>query len=556
MKKLFSILLGVCFCINATAQESVEGAPITVTILPTVGISGKPIEISGTTLVAKEPLTVSIIVTGPDNKSVKLQAVTDKKGNYKTTFKNTGATGKYTIKAIPADEKNQASGTFYVSTISGAVTDIQNDLFKATQSAQRAIEAVTQKIAEIPSTPEIEEKKTKLAEVKQKISELKTKHEEVSAALKVLVKEAQDVPEAAVKVNEYMADINKQNKELTDQLPAMDAKVQQFKNVSTSCEALNTIGELCGFASLVLDFERKAYKTFINLASDKVLPGAVDRMTIKGNDLSKESKKLAINTAQKTLVNVATKGYDLSDFIKTGLSLDLGQYFSKIIYAQFCEELKGKTSTTFKATFKSDGGEVYSVYDVELKGELKLRYAKNTDITKGAEITGEFIGYRVRYGFEEDFEKVEKVPDGMVLFARKTYTPLAADLNSINNDLGMFANSMVPGSYRVKVKGIVQNNTLKLEVIKSPSDYTEKEEKNNIWVVIMQPLLPIPIIKNFEVPIASNRIMFIAALKNKTFKLVKAKEVVTITDSYLSKMVPGDGILIETKMAMNISNKN
>ena len=540
----------ICIISNTYAQS--EGAPITIKATPSVSISGKAIEFSGNTLIAKEVLPVSLTLKSPDGKTIDLNTTTDKKGDYKLIYTKAFATGQYTITAKTADEKGEASATFIVTTVTGATNNIQKDFFKSTQTIQKSLDAVIQSMDKLPSKPDLDAQKAKLEEYKKKLSELKAAEEKLAQALKDLIKSTMDVPLP----DNYLKDLTKANEEMVKKLPAIEAKAEEIKNKSQICEMINTMMEVCGFVSLVLDFKTKALKTLaLNLSSDKFFPGGLDRYVEKGTDAEKETKKLNINNAQKGAIAAAGGAANYANYIGTGLSLDLCSYIGKMMYAAYCEDLKGDFVTTFKTTFQADNGLAWWIYDLDLKGELKLRYKKETDLSKGAEITGEFTGYRVRYGIYEDFEQVEKVPDGMVLYKKLKYSPKAIDLNTFNNDVGAIAMAMIPGSFRIQVKGIVNNkNELRLQVVESALD-AETEEMNKLWVILLNAMLPIPVITKFEIPIAKNKVIFKAVLKDQVYQLVQAKDKVSVeVKNQKTKLPLGTGVLVETKLNMSLKN--
>lgn len=551
MKLVVLFFIVFIFSLPISYAQS-EGAPITIKASPSVSISGKPVEFSGNTLIAKEVLPVSFKLTSPDGKQIDLNTTTDKKGDYKLIYTKAFATGQYTITAKTADEKGEASATFTVTTVSGASNNIQKDFFKSTQTVQKALDAVIESMDKLPSKPDLDAQKAKLDAYKKKLSELKAAEEKVALALKDLIKATMDVPLP----KNYLKDLAKANEEMVEKLSAIEAKAQELKNKSEICESINAMMEVCGFVSLVFDLKTKALKTLAkNLTSDKLIPGGLDRYVTNGTEDEKESLKFNINYAQKGALATAGAAADIAGYIGTGLSLDLCGYLGKIMYAGYCEDLKGNFLTTFKTTFQADNGIAWWIYDLDLKGELKLRYRKNTDLSKGAEITGEFTGYRVRYGIYEDFEQVEKVPQGMELFQKLKYSPKAIDLNSFNNDVGAIAMAMIPGSFRIQVKGIVDNkNELRLQVVESALD-AETEEINKLWVILLNAMLPIPVITKFEIPIAKNKVIFKAVLKDQVYHLVQVKDKVTVEVKNQKTKLPLGGVIVETKLNMALSNK-
>jgi len=510
-------------------------------------------EFSGNTPIAKEVLPVSLKLTFPDGKVTDLNTTTDKKGDYKIIYSKAYATGQYIITAKTADEKGEASDTFNVTTITGVTNNIQNDFFKSTQTIQKSLDAVIQSMDKLPPRPDLDAQKAKLEAYKKKLSELKASEEKTALALKELIKATMGVPLP----DKYLKDLAKANKEMVEKLPVIEAKAEEIKNKSQICEMINAMIEVCGFASLVLDLKTKCMKTLMtNITSDKLIPGGLDRYVTQGTDAEKETKKFNINNTQKGVFAAAGGTANYSTYIGTGLSLDLCSYIGKMMYAGYCEDLKGNFVTTFKATFDADNGLAWWIYDLDLKGELKLRYLKNTDLSKGAEITGEFTGYRVRYGIYEDFEQVEQIPYGMKLYEKLKYSPKAIDLNSFNGDVGAIAMALIPGSFRVQVKGIVNNkNELRLQVVESALD-VESVEKNTLWIILINAMLPIPVIKKFDIPIVKNKVIFRAALKDQVYHLVQDKDKVTVEiKNQKNKLSLGGGVFVEAKLNTTLSNK-
>ena len=297
---------------NTSAQS--EGAPITVKASPSVSISGYPMEFSGNTPIAKEVLPVSLKLTFPDGKVTDLNTTTDKKGDYKIIYSKAYATGQYIITAKTADEKGEASDTFNVTTITGVTNNIQNDFFKSTQTIQKSLDAVIQSMDKLPPRPDLDAQKAKLEAYKKKLSELKASEEKTALALKELIKATMGVPLP----DKYLKDLAKANKEMVEKLPVIEAKAEEIKNKSQTCEMINAMIEVCGFASLVLDLKGKILVKLKNLASDKIIPGWLDREADKrspnGTVAEKEAIKFGINGAQKTLY-AATGGLWVSQLI-------------------------------------------------------------------------------------------------------------------------------------------------------------------------------------------------------------------------------------------------
>lgn len=91
--------------------------------------------------------------------------------------------------------------------------------------------------------------------------------------------------------------------------------------------------------------------------------------------------------------------------------------------------------------------------------------------------------------------------------------------------MGLAGLTVTPGTYRVKVKGKVENNTIVLEVVRSPLDYLERFEHNKMYLISLNPALPIPVIKTFTFPIAKARIPIVVGLgENKILPLTQTND--------------------------------
>jgi hypothetical protein len=363
------------------------------------------------------------------------------------------------------------------------------------------------------SDPQLEANKEKLQQARQRLSQLRSRAEATTTAFGNLLKELQNVPPAHQTMQRHYEALEQWQQQSDEQIPQIESQINQFEKISTTCENINNIIETLSLVSWIMNFQGKFAKIMINIASDKVLPGAVDRIELTGDDITKESKKLAINETQKTLTAAAQGMEELAESFY-GFVGDFAQYVSKVLYAQKCVDIKGPATVKFVANMYN-GPKLYWKYGVDLTGTLTLRYEKNADLSKPSEITGEFEGFRTKYTFWEQIENVEPFPKGMQVIKRINRTPNVVNAAAIANDIALAGRTMVPGSYRVKVKGQLVNNQVTLEVIKSPSDYTETVENNRMILIMANKALPIPQIKTFTFPIAKSRAMFVVGLGAK-----------------------------------------
>ncbi len=547
----FFFIVTAIFNLRILAQVT-EGNPVLVKAAPYIAPENGPVEISGTVASTKKEQQVSIVITLPGSQDLVYKINTNAGGSFLFTFTNTAQQGLYTVSATPEDGKITAKDSFYILSTKAVATEIQKTQSKITTTIQRSIEVFLNKAKDLPKDDGLNERINKLDALKIKLSKTKSDDESIATQLKDLLEEWKKAPAALAYIQKtHIKKLDVLREEVNEKMPLIEKKISQFENVSKTCELINLTTELFGYISFCLDFKGRGINIVNNLLSDKVLPGMLDRDPVIGSD---ETAKMKINTTQKSLIAITGGAAGTVEFLKTGLSGDIGQYLSKILYAKYCDDLKGPISVEFAADFYNNG-QIYSTYKVKLKGDLTLRFNKDARLKEGTEITGEFSGFRTFYNFMEDVEKVEPFPAGSVVMLRKTITPIAADLNKIKNDLGIVVSSLVPGSFKVAVSALVSGSKLQLHVVNNPIFDLETTENNRLVLVLANALLPIPNIKTFDFPIASNKIMLRVALGEggHSFDLKNEKGKYTLKTTISNKRTLDD-ITLAGNLSMDLSS--
>ncbi len=502
---LFLVVLGF----NKVYCQSVEGNPIEIKASPLITPQGATTEISGTVANTKKVQTIGMQITLPSKKVTNYTIKSTDKGIFLFKYTGTEEQGQYSVAATPEDGIITAIDTFYVLSTKAITAEVQKTQSKVTTTIQRSIEVFLSKVKDLPKDDGLDERVKKIDDLKIKLSKTKADDEVIATKLKDLLEEWKIAPSAlAYAQKTHLKKFDDLRDEVNEKMPLIEEKITKFQNVSKTCELINLTTELFGYISFCLDFKAKGLSIVNNLLSDKVLPGLLDRDPKIGSD---ETAKLKINTMQKSLIAFTGGAAGTVEFLKTGLSGDIGQYLSKILYAKYCDDLKGPITVEFAADFYNNG-KLYSTYKVKLKGDLTMRFNKDAKLKAGTEITGEFSGFRTFYNFMEEVQVVEPFPKGAVVMLRKTVTPVAVDLNSIKNDLGILVSSLVPGSFKVGVSALIANDKLKLTIENNPIFDLETTEHNRLILVLSNALLPIPSVKTFDFPIASNKIMLRVAL--------------------------------------------
>lgn len=499
-----------------------------------------------------------ITITNPKGGKENITVKTDTKGAYTTNFSNTTSTGWYVFKIVTADKKNSATDSLYVGSVTNFSYGFAGKLAQFTEASQSAVTLIDEKVAGLPSSAELDNFKQKCTQLKKQMNEMRAKMDESTSELAKTLKTMSDVPKVMEKADTYLKQMDDWSEQALDNIDIVQKQLAASKAKATTCDNLNNVGELIGAVSFCLNFQGKFVQICTNLASDKVLPGLVDRQSWNGDNAIVEAKKVSINEAQKSMAAKLQGASAMADFIMKGFVLDMAQFATKILYAQMCTEIKGPANATFNAVFDADNGTKYWTYDVNLNGNLTLRYDKKADLNKPVAVTGEFEGVRTGYKFWEDFEQIEKVPKGMMLYARIKKSPLPIDLSAIGSDMGMVARNLVPGSYRVKVKGQVVNDKLTLEFDDSPFDAIEnaRKESNKLFIICVNPIVPIPMIKRFDFPIATSKaILFHGLGKSHEFTITKTGDKVLVKDNVSSKKeLSNNSVHLTANVMLNVTN--
>lgn len=564
---------------HLSTAQSIEGATITMSLSSRFTVPGAVYTLKGETQVGKEPVKLHVEIKSAANKVEAMDIMTDKLGKFQKEITAKEPYGKYTVKVTGADGKLSATKDIWVVDPEDLMEAIELEMARITITAPQGLTVANNLVKKLPPSATKTQYEEKAAKLIVELDKVSAKFKKATTDLTVLIGTISHYPPVYEKAVPYLEQLDKIKDEAATAETSFNDRMKQSEQEAAKCDAMNFLAEAAGFISLVLDFQGKIAKVMINLASDKVLPGAVDRMkwgATQGQE--QENAKFKLNTGQKALVASAQGLSEFTGFLKTGFSLDFIQFCAKTLYGKFCEELKGPFTGEFRAEMDADPAKgMWNSYDMFMKGNLVLRYEKGGDSKTGFAVSGEFEGVYTKYDFWEDFEKVEKIPKGTVLLSRKRKpaTPIdpstipipgtgktafgkttSAELD-INNDLGMIARQLLPGSFRIKVKGKVINDKITLELDKNAiTNSTNVGQINKLILIIIQPLLPIPIVRTFDFPMAPARSVFVVGLGDQQeleLKQVGGKTIATKQIENTRKLDNGN-IRLRTRLYIKVGS--
>ncbi len=564
MKKILGFFIGLCITSLAFSQAISEGATISFKLSGKYFVPKTNYTISGETQIGKKPVSVKVEILSGNNSIDNFEIPVDTRGIFKANKIAPEKNGKYSVRITGADGKKSNSIEFTVGNPAELKALLAQQLKASLMLAFKGLDAANNKVKTLTPSTSRDEFKDKYIETRKGLDEAASKLMEANKDFSKLLELSAQYPPVLEQAESYLEKIEAVNADMSQADKNFEQQLKQSEQQAAICDQLNFLSEAAGFVSLVLDFQGKLAKIFINIASDKLMPGALDRMDMSGSGKtgqSLENAKFEINSAQKALTASALGFNEFKDFAKQGFVLDFLQFCAKALYGKFCEEIKGPFTGTFRAEFDADmTSGMWNSYDMAYKGQLILRYEKGSNAKTGFAVTGEFEGVYTKYDFWEDFEKVEKLPKNLVLLMRKKIIAKPIDLSTIsipslgkdpnnpgkvkvgtsnldiNNDVGMIARQLLPGSFRIKVKGTVKDDKISFKVDEGAlSNQTNVGQNNKLIVVAASPIVPVPLVKVFEFPMAPAKSVFAVGIGEGEELLLKTSGGQTIAKKKIDK---------------------
>jgi hypothetical protein len=249
-------------------------------------------------------------------------------------------------------------------------------------------------------------------------------------------------------------------------------------------------------------------------------------------------------------IRIGAEGFDLS-LTHAKMTNGVLAYVASRIFEALCQTFQGPVTGRMSADFLV-GSRVWWHYDIEISGQLTLRYPKNA---KGEAIalTGEFLGNATRLKSWDNAIPVlyPELAQGTV-FRTLRVEPIALDSipGLFGKNLGLGGGSavpdfnpvkstidqggaiaqfvMTPAFFRVPVKGELRETTLRLELLPPARDFDDLRVK---VVSIILPVLSLwPDVIDYALPYKGAHFIMTRAMNDGpyTFDVERAGETMTI----------------------------
>lgn len=516
----------LALCLVAAAPAWAQGDSATAAPAGTVGISiratppqaapGNTFTLDGVVpLDAKGKMRLTITPPAGRPPTV-LEVPPAANGDWSAQFATTQVPGDYRVDASSPGGRLKGVGRFTV-----LETDFADDFEQATGQAKAEAQAAVQavqgiaadvdaQIARLPDNPARDALKAKWAELKPKLERSVRDLGDIDALVTPLKAAVGGDREAAPALQPTTRALNDWTTRSRAERERILRQLSASRREGATCENLERVIEGFKWAmalSNLLDGARGAMVS----AAKELVEGALLR-TLKPHLQGKlAGYQRALEATAK--LRQETNG-NVVGWLSEAVAWMGTQQFDK-----FCSRFSGRFDGVMHADFFArQGGDKWWSYDMQLRGQFELRYAKSP-LGEGQSVAvrGEFVGQAVRFTLEEDAIRVgwPKLTSGARLFKRALMPmPILPNIappqegKPIEIDGKASAAMVQPYGFFVPVEGEIVDNVLTLRVQAATSDFNAKAR---VVYVVVSPLSLVPVATAFELPYKDAGFFFLRA---------------------------------------------
>ncbi|KQW44828.1 MULTISPECIES: hypothetical protein [unclassified Roseateles] len=513
--------------VRATPQQAAPGA--TFTLDGVVPLDGK----------GKLRLTITPPAGRPPTV---LEVPPAANGDWRAQFGSTQVPGDYRVDATSPGGQLKGVGRFTV-----LETDFADDFEQATgraraeaQAAVKAVDGIVAdvdaQIARLPDNPARDALKAKWAELKPKLQRVVRDLGDIDALVTPLKAAVAGEREAAPALAPATRALNDWTTRSRAERERILRQLSASRREGATCENLERVIE--GFKwAMALSNLLDGFNGVMISAAKELVEGALLR-TLKPH---MQGKLAGYQRALEATAKLRQESNgNLVGWLSEAVAWMGTQQFDK-----FCSRFSGRFDGLMHAEFFARvGGEKWWSYDMQLRGQLELRYAKSPlGDGQSVAVRGEFVGQAVRFTLAEDAIRVgwPKLTAGARLYKRALLPmPILPNIappeegKPIEIDGKASAAMVQPYGFFVPVEGEIVDNVLTLRVQAATSDF---DAKARVVYVIVSPLSLVPVATAFELPYKDAGFFFLRAaggqpMRFKVEKSAKALRIVGEVDEH------------------------
>ncbi len=515
---------------SALAFEPVN-APVTVKVSPDVALVKSKVTLSGTSLIVGKNNEVTIAVAPESGAAqpppVKLTAKIDTTGNFKTEF-SANTEGKFKIIVTAPDGKGSANATLQVATplaAAGSQSASANALIATMQKGQTAGDA---QIAALPPSPAKDEFQQKSAELKKKLAEIPAAQKQYEDALAKIYDLGTKYPESLPALKPLFDALATANEAIKAQNDSFEKRLAQGAKKNVQCDNIEAATEAFSAISTSMNMIGSPWAILKNWVIDKGPGKLVDTMNLK-TDAAKFHATQSIKLSASVLVGGATGGPIAASAAVIGFAGDLGQFWTQLKFAKYCEKFEGPVYAQYRSEFRHKS-KPYFTYKFDLRGKIQLRYAK--DAARKADdpiaLTGQIEGTLVTTEYAENAIIINPELASRVLLRKVIGAPGVRYLE----DVGTMARLALPQGFYIPVKGELHKGKITLKLEEATKDLSDAIQAQILYV-FMEPSLPIPSVQQVKAPLEKAQFIFSRGMRAKPeFEVVTSKDKMQIEKTF------------------------
>ena len=514
----------------AHAFEPVD-APVTVKVSPEVALVKSKVTLTGTSLIVGKNNEVTISVA-PESGAAKpapltLKAKMDASGNFKTDFA-ADSEGKFKITVMAPDGKGSASTSLQVAAplaAAGSSSASANALITTMQKGQSAGDA---QIAALSPSPAKDEFQQKSAELKKKLAEIPAAQKHYEDALSKIYDLGAKYPESLPALKPLFDELATANEAIKAQNDSFEKRLAQGAKTNVQCDNIEAATEAFSAISTSMNMIGKPWGILKNWVIDKGPGKLVDTMNLPG-DAAKFHATQSIKLSASVLIGGATGGPIAASAAVIGFAGDLGQFWTQLKFAKYCEKFEGPVYAQYRSEFRHKS-KPYFTYKFDLRGKIQLRYAK--DAARKADdpiaLTGQIEGTLVTTEYAENAIIINPELSSRVLLRKVLGPPGVRYLE----DIGTMARMALPQGFYIPVKGELHKGKITLNIEAATKDLSDVIQAQILYV-FMEPSLPIPSVQQVKAPLEKAQFIFSRGMRAKPeFDVVTTKDKMQIEKTF------------------------
>lgn len=548
---------------------------------------------NGNTTVTTTPQPILLVVKKENTVLQRINITPNRYGNYNVALIANNAEGQYKIIATGADGKKSTEQILTIINCNNMARAIKTAFKNLDDAAKNGLAAANNLANNLPPNAALNQYNATTADLSITLNECSVQYNASLNELAAIIEQASKVPEAFELLQPAINQLNNAKTEAQLQVTNFEQRRHHSETLAENCDKLHFLAEAATFVMLSTRFTARITEIFKQHIVEVLKPDIIEAIN---NNIQIEGRTQLIPTGGTPGawgIGIGTHVQNLTAILRGYAAVrtrgitkaaNFARYITNGVFASICQTINGTVTGSFNAQYIGGGRagiSAWETYTMGIKATITLRYGRGGNAANGYAVTGEIEGIYDRYNFWEAIEKIEPFPAGMRILRRDRISPIPVDLSGISvplphitddgnsittrhtapfnlaAKLGLVARQLIPGSFIVKVKGVVKDNKLFLKLDDSSRiNSTNTTPNNRLLLVMINPSMPIPLVRIFTFAMAPARSIFkVGFATEQIFNLTTTPTGITAQKNIDNiKMLDSDKIRTQTKLNITLNN--